>query len=48
MAVAAASMIVNDGPPMLQGLTNAPLGCHMRLYTYKIIQSDVKGIIQLK
>lgn len=31
-------------PPVLQGLHNPPLGCHMRLYTYRITQTDEKGI----
>lgn len=30
-------------PPVLQGLHNPPLGCHMRLYTYRITQTDDKG-----
>lgn len=30
-------------PPVLQGLHNPPLGCHMRLYTYRITQTDEKG-----
>lgn len=37
----------SDIPPVLQGLHNPPLGCHMRLYTYRITQSDSKGIIHI-
>lgn len=32
-----------DIPPIIQGPTRAPLGCHMRVYTYRIIQSDSRG-----
>lgn len=30
-------------PPVVQGLHNPPLGCHMRLYTYRITQADENG-----
>lgn len=30
-------------PPVVQGLHDPPIGCHMRLYTYRITQSDSKG-----
>lgn len=33
-------------PPVVQGLHDPPIGCHMRLYTYRITQSDTKGEYQ--
>lgn len=30
-------------PPIVEGPTAAPLGCHRRLYTYRVTQSDSKG-----
>lgn len=30
-------------PALIEGPTKAPIGCHKRLYTYRVTQSDTKG-----
>lgn len=38
------SVICNiDSPPGVQAIQNPPLGCHKRVYTYRITQTDDKG-----
>lgn len=49
MAATVTSMIVSgEGPPMVQSINGAQLGCNMRLYTYKITQTDEKGMSLIK
>lgn len=36
-------IVKGEVPPMMHGVHSTPLGCHMRLYTYKITQSDARG-----
>lgn len=48
MVATASSMIVSsEGLPIAQNINGAQLGCNMRLYTYKITQTDEKGIVHI-